>query len=270
LPDVDRLKQGWSAEVEAINSLKVVLVTGASGSIGREIAALAAASGWAVVVHGRSRDSAGHAARTLAARFPIARIFPVGCDLLEPGASSAMIEAIDREFGRLDAVINCAVSAPSGISGRFVDTDPQHYTDLCHHAITQLQWLCHAAFPLMTRGGGGAVVAMASDAGSFAAPNQSLIGPTRAAIMNFCRNVALEVARDNIRVNCLSSSYVEETATFQKMIDAGSKRAETARKRAGLGLPVPADIAKLSLFLIGADSTRLTGQVISLNGGLNA
>jgi 3-oxoacyl-[acyl-carrier protein] reductase len=257
-------------QVDAAEGQQVVLVTGASGSIGGEIAALAADAGWAVVVHGRNAESAARAASTLGKRVPNARTFSFGCDLLMPGASLAMIEAIDREFGRLDAVVNCAVSAPPAVLGRFADTDPQYYTDLCHHAITQLQWLCHAAFPLMKLGGGGSTVAVASDAGLFAAPNQSLIGPTRAAIMNFCRNVALEAAHDGIRVNCVSTSYVEETATFRKMVDAGSKRPETARKRAGLGLPVPIDLAKLSLFLIGADSKRLTGQVISLNGGLNA
>lgn len=241
-----------------------MLVTGASGSIGRVVATCAAAEGWTVIAHGRTEHSAARAARE------IGNCAPVSCDFVEEGAIVALIERIGAEFGRLDAVAHCAVSAPPGVTGAFAHTDPATYTALCHHAVTTLQWLCHAAFPLMAANGGGAFVAVTSDAGRFAAPNQSLIGTTRAAIMAFVRNIALEVARDRIRVNCVSATYVEDTAIMRMLGEAGSPRIAAARKRAGLGLPHPGDIANIILFLLGSGSTRLTGQVISVNGGLNS
>jgi NAD(P)-dependent dehydrogenase (short-subunit alcohol dehydrogenase family) len=222
-----------------------------------------------VLVHGRTVKSAQEAKKELSAKVPSATYVPIACDFLTADAIPAMIKTIESGFGRLDGIVNCAASAPPGVLGPFKDTDPKYYTELCFHAIATLQILCRAAFPLMARTG-GSFIAYSSDAGIFAAPNQSLIGTTRAAIANFCRNIALEVARDGIRVNCISMSYVEETATFQKMLDAGSKRPETARKRAGLGLPTPFDLAALTLFLLGPGARRLTGQVISVNGGLNA
>ena len=88
-------------------------------------------------------------------------------------------------------------------------------------------------------------------------------------IMAFVRNLALETARDAVRVHCLSPSYVAETRIFDRFAGT-SGRVEAARDRAGLGLPTPRDIAPMALFLCGPGAARITGQVISINGGLNA
>jgi 3-oxoacyl-[acyl-carrier protein] reductase len=248
---------------------RAVLVTGASGAIGGEIAAREAEAGATVAVHGRTLPSAEAAVARLRARVPAGTCIPAPADFLAEGAIAAMIEAIDRDCGRLDAVINCAVSAPAGITGLFRDTDPKRYGELAFHAIATLQILCHASLPLLARQG-GAIIAVASDAGLFAAPRQSLIGPTRAAIMNFTRNLALEIARDGVRMNCISLTFVEGTPIFDRLVATGNRRPETARARAGLGLPRPDDVAALALFLAGPAAKRITGQVISINGGLNA
>ena len=108
----------------------------------------------------------------------------------------------------------------------------------------------------------------ASDAGRFAAPRQTILGGVFGGIMAFVRNLAVEAARDGVRVHCISPSYVRDTPVFQR--HAASGRGETAAQRAGLGLPTPKDIAPLALFLCGPDSSKMTGQIISINGGLNA
>jgi 3-oxoacyl-[acyl-carrier protein] reductase len=248
---------------------RVLLVTGASGSIGGEIAAEAGRRGWQVAVHGRSEASAAAAADRLREAAPGARYEPFACDFPKRGEIEQLVAAVDAKFGRIDGVVNCAVSAPPGISGPFLQTDPDAYAELCLHAIATLQWLCRAVFPIMARGGGGSLIAVASDAGLFPAPNQSMIGPTRAAIMSFCKNVALEVSTQNIRVNCLTTSFVEETRIMKMIEDMGGKRPESARKRAGLGPPAPPDLAALAMYLLEPGSAKLTGQVISMNGGLN-
>ena len=76
------------------------------------------------------------------------------------------------------------------------------------------------------------------------------------------------VSRDGVRVHCISPSYVRDTPVFEKRATSG--RGEAAAQRAGLGLPTPKDIAPLVLFLCGPDAAKITGQIISVNGGLNA
>ena len=77
-------------------------------------------------------------------------------------------------------------------------------------------------------------------------------------------------AREGVRVHCVSPSFVDDTSTSRRLAQAGADRLDKARRRAGLGLPTPADIAPLVLFLCGDGARRITGQVISVNGGLNA
>ena len=166
-------------------------------------------------------------------------------------------------------MVDCIVTGPPGVIGSLAETDPNGYLGLAQLSIVNLQRLAHAALPWLRRQG-GCLIAFASDAGRFAAPRQSLIGASRAAIMGFVRNLALEVARDKVRVHCISPSFVAETAAAAKLAAAHSNRLERAQQRAGLGLPTPADIAPLVLFLCSDAAKRITGQIISINGGLNA
>jgi len=114
------------------------------------------------------------------------------------------------------------------------------------------------------------LVAFASDAGRFAAPRQTVVGASRGAIMAFVRNLAVEVARDGVRVHCVSPSFVDGTESAKRLAERNGERMAKARARAGLGLPTPEDIAPMVLFLCGDGARRITGQVISINGGLNA
>jgi 3-oxoacyl-[acyl-carrier protein] reductase len=131
--------------------------------------------------------------------------------------------------------------------------------------------LCHVAAPDIAASGGGSIVTLASDSGRVAAPNQTMVGASRAAIMMFSRSLSLEVAASGVRVNCISTSFVKDTPVYdQVMAGPAASRARTAERRAGLGLPGPDDIAALALFLCSDASRHLTGQVISVNGGVSA
>jgi NAD(P)-dependent dehydrogenase (short-subunit alcohol dehydrogenase family) len=248
---------------------RVMLVAGGTGSIGSVIAAQALAAGWQVAVHGSSDASV---AATLATLSPDARADARGfaADIKQPRAIEHLVEQAGTWAGRIDAVIDCiSTGPPKRLSGAFADTEPEGYADFMALSAVNLQYLAHAALPWLKRGG-GTLIAFASDAGRFAAPRQSLIGASRAGIMGFVRNLATEVARDGVRVHCISPSFVDDTETARRLSDGGSDRLEKARRRAGLGLPTPADIAPLVLFLCGEGARRITGQVISVNGGLNA
>ena len=227
----------------------VMLIAGGTGSIGAEIARQAREAGWTVVVHGRDPAKAD-----------------IAMDLSESDAAARLIEQAVALHGRLDAVIDCLSAGVPGITGLFLDTDPASYAPFYDVSAAWFQRLSHAAYPHL-KARGGTLIAFISDAGKFAAPRQTSIGAARAATIGFVRNLAVEAARDLIRVHAISPSYVAGSASAAKM---GSERMATAEKRAGLGLPTAADIAPLALFLCSAGAAKITGQVISVNGGLNA
>jgi NAD(P)-dependent dehydrogenase (short-subunit alcohol dehydrogenase family) len=250
---------------------KVMLVAGGSGSIGSAIAQAAVAAGWLVAVHGRTMASAVDAGdrirRALGADVDVA---PFCADVAIAAAVERLVATAGAWQGRIDAVVDCVSTGPKRrLTGPFFETDPDGYSALMDLSVVHLQRLTHASLPWLRREG-GTLIAFASDAGRFAAPLQSVIGASRAAIMGFVRNLATEVARDGVRVHCISPGFVDRTASATRLQTSSAERLAKLRRKAGLGLPTPADIAPLVVFLCGDDARRITGQVISINGGANA
>jgi 3-oxoacyl-[acyl-carrier protein] reductase len=250
---------------------QVILVTGASGAIGFEIAAQAAALGAVVGVHGSREQRVEQAVGRLRKLVPGANPISAAGDFREPGVVSQVVDKVAAEAGGLDAVIHCAITGAPGTTGLFADTDPEQYGRMAELVLGTFQRLTFAAERHMARrngGRGGTVISFISDAGRFSAPHQAILGAAFAGIIGFVRNVSLESAREGIRIHCISPSYVVDTPVFERRAKRG--RTEAAAKRAGLGLPAPTDIAPVALFLCGPGAAKMTGQVISINGGLNA
>lgn len=240
-----------------------MLIAGGSGSIGSATAREALAQGWAVALHGRSPDKLAALEKELDA---LGTIKGFEADVFAPDCAPQLVAAVAGHFGRIDAVVDCVASGVPGITGLFQDTDPASFTPFYDVTTGWLLRLSHAAYPHL-KARGGTIVSFIADAGIFAAPHQTGTGPARAACVGFIRNLAREAARDGIRANVISVSYVEGSDIVQRL---GPKRMETARRRAGLGLPTAEDIAPTVVFLCSDKAAKVTGQVISINGGLNA
>ncbi len=253
---------------------KVALVTGGVGTIGMECCRQFLANGGSVVVNGRDQSRCETAARKLATGVgdgAHARIIAAAGDVSSFAECERLVARTEDDFGRLDHVIHCALSPIAGLQGPFERTDPAHYEMLMKQAVCAPMYLAHAAVPALRRSGGGSIVAFPSDSGKVAAPNQSMVGTTRAAVMMFMRSIALEVSAYKIRCNCVAPTYVD-TADLREAISTGPHAARIAKatSRARLGLPVASEIGAMAMFLCSDEAAHLTGQVISINGGLNA
>lgn len=242
---------------------KVLLIAGGSGSIGSTIARLALSQGWKVALHGRSREKVDALVTGLSY---LGTLDGFLADVWEDDAAETLVAEVAEQFGRIDAVIDCTATGPLGISGLFPDTSPESFGDFLNVSVGWIERLAHASYDFLGQQG-GTLIAFISDAGIYAAPRQTVLGAARAGTVGFIRNFALEAARDGIRAHVISPSYVEGTDSAVRM---GSERMASAARRAGLGLPTADDIAPLALFLCGDGATKMTGQVISVNGGLNA
>lgn len=240
----------------------VMLIAGGSGSIGQAIAREALASGWTVALHGRNEDKLHALTASLGED---GTIDGFALDVWIPDAAEALVADVGEQFGRIDAVIDCVATGPDGITGLFPQTKPGAFGTFLDMSLGWLQRLAHAAYPHLAERG-GTLISFISDAGLYAAPRQAIIGAARAGAIGFVRNLAREAARDGIRAHCLSPSYVEGSESARRM---GSERMASAGRRAGLGLPKAEDIAPMAVFLCSDDARKITGQVISINGGLN-
>jgi NAD(P)-dependent dehydrogenase (short-subunit alcohol dehydrogenase family) len=131
--------------------------------------------------------------------------------------------------------------------------------------------LTRAVLPIMRAQGGGSIVIIASDAAKVPTPGESVLGGAMAAIVMFSRVAALESKRDGIRVNAVTPSLIAGTMTAENVLADGfsKKLFEKAAGQAHLGVAEAEDLAPTVVFLGGPGSAKLTGQVISVNGGIS-
>jgi NAD(P)-dependent dehydrogenase (short-subunit alcohol dehydrogenase family) len=131
--------------------------------------------------------------------------------------------------------------------------------------------LIHASLPAMRQQRGGAIINVASDAAKVATPGETLIGAAMAAIVMFSKAAALEEKRDGIRINVLTPSLIAGTpgAALIAADSFSAKMFEKAAAMAHLGIAESADIAEMAVFLASPKARRITGQTISVNGGIS-
>jgi 2-hydroxycyclohexanecarboxyl-CoA dehydrogenase len=192
------------------------------------------------------------------------------CDATDAASVSAGVAAAQEAFG----AVNIAVSATTaetmlGLVGGLKMSDIER--GLTGIALPPM-YLAKAVLAGMKQQGGGAIISIASDAAKVATPGEAVIGAAMAAITMFSRTLAMEAKRDGIRVNVITPSLVTGTGSEQRILASpfAAKVFAKATEKANLGLPDAADIAELVAYLASPAAARLTGQVISLNGGISA
>lgn len=250
----------------------VALMAGSSSGIGLESAAqLAEAGVERIVVNGRNPKTGAEAVAAVKRRVPAADVRFVAADTARPGEAPRLVEETLKAFGRIDILVNAA-------SGGWLTPRPFHEVPLERvgeildtHFMTALH-CCHAAYPVMQKQGGGVIVNFSADAAKVATPGEAIHGAVQAAVLMLSRTLAIEGARFGIRVNCVTPSITKDTVSYGRMMgDPFSRKLfEKAEKRARLGVAAAKDIAPLVVFLSGPGATHLTGQAISVNGGISA
>lgn len=243
-----------------------VLIVGGTAGIGLATARAFVAAGARVAIVGRSAERGTAAAASLgtAARF-------LQADAADTDAVAAMVEHAENTLGRIDTV----VASPG--TTRLPELLHRQSLEEIRQALTQdlapVLYVTRAALPALKRAGGGCVIAVASDAGKTATPGEAVIGAGMAAIIQFMRTVGIEGKRDNIRANTLTPSLVEGTPLTERLMAEGTFSAKLfakARALAHLGPTEAEDLAALAVFLASPAARRITGQAISVNGGISA
>jgi 2-hydroxycyclohexanecarboxyl-CoA dehydrogenase len=248
-----------------------VLLTGGTSGIGLASAMVLASQGVRqFMLVGRSVNRAAHAAETLLSVSTGLDVQTVSADVATPDGASKAAAACVEAFGRIDALVSSSGgdATPKLISEMTIEE--MHITI---GTITSGVVLpARAVLPQMMAQGCGSIVCIASDAAKVATPGEVAIGAAMGAIVSFCRNLAIEAKRSGIRVNAVTPSIVRGTPLYDKVMSEpfASKLFLKAESMAHLGVVEADDVAELIAFLVGSGSSRLTGQAISVNGGISA
>lgn len=249
-----------------------VVIAGASSGIGLASALKFADAGVQRIAL-LSRDPArGARARALVEeRAPHAHVLHLSVDAVEPESVTAALSSAHEALGSVDVLVN-SVQIPLAPPDLLHRTPLADIPGILAAQALPAMLLSRAALPIMHEQGGGSIVNVASDAAKAATPGESVLGAAMAAIVMFTRTLAMEGKRNGIRANVLTPSLISGTATSERITKEGfSKRLfEKAATLADLGVPSADDQAELIVFLCGPSAARLTGQAISVNGGISA
>ncbi|GAB2967570.1 3-oxoacyl-ACP reductase FabG [Streptomyces pseudoechinosporeus] len=243
---------------------KVALVTGAGRGIGEAIAGRLAAQGAAVAVCDLDPQAADKVAAQLAERYAV-RATGVGADISDGTAVRAAVERVSAELGPVDVLVN---NAAIDVLGRFVDSREEDWDRIIAVNLRGTITMTRAVLDSMIERENGRIIHIASDAGRVGSSGEVVYSATKGGVIAFGKALAREVARHGITINSVCPGPTE-TALLGQVAEYSQKMYEaTARAIPLRRIAQPADIAGVVAFLASDDAAYMTGQTLSVSGGL--
>ena len=245
---------------------KTVIVTGGGGGIGGATCRRFAAEGAKVAVFDIAAAAAEATVAAIVEQGGIAKAFV--CDIADHEAVQAAVEAARAAFGPIDVLVN---NAGWDIFRPFLKTTPAEWQRLIAINLTGALNLHYAVLPEMAQRRSGRVVNIASDAARVGSSGEAVYAACKAGLVGLTKTLAREHAREGITLNVVCPGPTE-TALFGDFLSASSnpeKLQEAFRRSIPLGrLGSPDDLPGAILFFASDDAAFITGQVISVSGGL--
>jgi 2-hydroxycyclohexanecarboxyl-CoA dehydrogenase len=239
---------------------RIAIVTGAGRGIGRGIAEKLTAEGATVAVCDIDEGTARETAQALGGDS-----ISVVTDVTSRGSVEAMTEQVRKRFGRIDVLVN---NAGWDKAGPFVDSDPADWDRVIAINLYGVLHGCKAVLPLMVEQGHGSLVNIASDAGRVGSSGEAVYSAAKGGIIAFTKSVAREMARHRINANCICPGPAD-TALFASIGGDDPKLREALTRAIPFRrLAEPADVANAVAFLASDEAGYITGQTVSVSGGL--
>lgn len=239
---------------------KIAIVTGAGQGIGRGIAEKLAAEGATVVVTDINETTAKETAEALGGG-----ALGIAADVTSRDSVGAMVAQVKSAFGRVDVLVN---NAGWDKASPFVDSDPADWDRVIGINLYGVLNTSKAVLPLMMEQGFGSVVNLASDAGRVGSSGEAVYSAAKGGVIAFTKATAREVARHQVNANCVCPGPTD-TALFASMGGDNPKLREALTKAIPFHrLAQPSDLANMVAFFASDEANYITGQTVSVSGGL--
>ncbi len=241
---------------------RTTVITGAASGIGRATAIRLGEEGAPVGILDLDGDGADQTAATI--RNAGGNALAFATDITDRAAVDHAVAEIDREIGPIQALVN---NAGWDLAGNFLDSDPELWRKVIEINMIGPLNVTKAVLEGMAQRGSGRIVSIASDAGRVGSSGESVYAACKGGIIAFSKSVAREVARQGITLNVVSPGP-SDTPLFSNFDPSGklAKALEKAIPMRRLGQPE--DYPGIITFLLSDDAAFITGQTISVSGGL--
>lgn len=239
---------------------KVAIVTGAARGLGRGIVERLASEGAVVVVTDVNAEGAQQTATELGGS-----AVGLGCDVSDYDSVAAMVSDVKDRFGRIDVLVN---NAGWDKAAPFLDLDQELWPRIIGINLFGVLNTSKAVLPIMAEQGSGSVVNISSDAGRVGSSGEAVYSAAKGGVIAFTKSMAREMARKQVRVNVVCPGP-SDTQLFAEFAGDNDKLREALTKAIPLRrLGQPEDVAGAVAYFASDDSTYVTGQTVSVSGGL--
>ncbi|NYE57087.1 glucose 1-dehydrogenase [Carboxydothermus ferrireducens] len=235
---------------------KVVVVTGAGRGIGRSIARMYAEHGAKVVIADRNFQDALETERLISEEGGEA--MAILADVSKPEDVITLMEKIEKRYGRLDILIN---NAGFGCWKSPYDLTVEEWDSVINTNLRGTFLCSREAAKIMRKGGGGAIVNIASTRAIMSEPNSESYAASKGGILALTHALAISLGPDRIRVNAISPGWIE-TGEYEKLQEIDHLQHPAGR------VGKPEDIARACLFLTAEENSFITGANLVIDGGM--
>ncbi|HLN77907.1 MAG TPA: 3-oxoacyl-ACP reductase family protein [Nocardioidaceae bacterium] len=239
---------------------KIAIVTGAGQGIGKAIAEKLASEGATVVVTDVNETTAKETADGIGGG-----AVGIRTDVTSRESVNAMVEQVKSQFGRIDVLVN---NAGWDKASPFVDSDPADWDRVIQINLYGVLNTSKAVLPVMAEQGFGSVVNLASDAGRVGSSGEAVYSAAKGGVIAFTKSTAREMARHQVNANCVCPGPTD-TALFASMGGDNPKLREALTRAIPFRrLAQPSDLANMVAFFASDEANFITGQTVSVSGGL--
>ncbi|MBI3606147.1 MAG: SDR family oxidoreductase [Nitrospirae bacterium] len=252
---------------------KISIVTGGGTGIGKAITEKLAREGSRVMICSRNLEHLEKTARDINDQVGEEKVFPLQADINNKEDVEKSVEEVIKKWGDLHILVNNA-----GKSGRvpLLGGKDEEWLDILDTNLNGMYFFSKAALRVMKDNAGGRIINISSVLGKFGVSGYTAYSASKHGVIGFSSALALEVAPRGITVNSICPGWVEtqmaekginETATALGMNPEEFKKTQISE------IPIkrfinPEEVADLVLFLVGEDARAITGQAISICGGV--